>query len=85
MLRGIYQWTSGKQSSAEKWWKRSLRLAEDMGARYHLAMTHLEMGKRFSDRVHLKQAEEILAETGADWDLEQAWRLLRSLTDNKVA
>jgi tetratricopeptide (TPR) repeat protein len=84
MLRGIYQWTRGKRSSGENWWKRSLRLAKDMGERYHLAMTHLEIGKRLSDRIHLKQAEEILTETGADWDLEQACRLLQSLTENNV-
>lgn len=44
-------------------------LAEEMGMRYELAMTHLEIGKRLKDRAHLEKAEAIFAEIGAEFDL----------------
>jgi hypothetical protein len=74
---GTYEWLNGKPSAARKWWLKSLRHAKEMGARYDLGMTHLEMGKRLNDREHLKQAEAIFAEIGADFDLAEARRLMQ--------
>jgi hypothetical protein len=48
-----------------------------MGARYDLGMTHLELGRRLSDDEHLKQAEAIFAEIGAEFDLAETRRLLQ--------
>jgi hypothetical protein len=48
-------------------------------------MTHLEMGRRLNDRQHLKQAETIFTDMGAEWDLEQARRFLQQLGERKEA
>jgi class 3 adenylate cyclase/tetratricopeptide (TPR) repeat protein len=82
-LQGVYDWLTGKQSSAQQRWQRSLVLAEEMGMRYDLAMTHLEMGRRFKDLEHLRQAEAIFAEIGAEWGLEQAQRYLGLSVERK--
>ena len=72
MLQGRYEWLRGKPAAAQKWWRRSLALAEEMGQRYALGMTHLEMGQRLGERAHLERAEAIFAEIGAEWDLARA-------------
>ena len=78
-LQGVYDWLAGRQASAQKHWQRSIALAEQLGMRYDLAMTHLEMGHRLNDRAHLQKAEAIFAEIGAEWDLEQARKYLQPL------
>jgi tetratricopeptide (TPR) repeat protein len=84
-LQGIYDWLTGKQTSAQKQWQRSLDLAEEMGMRYDLAMTHLEMGRRLNDREHLEKAEAIFAEIGAEFDLAETRKLLRPPAQGKKA
>jgi tetratricopeptide (TPR) repeat protein len=76
-LQGNYQWLRRRPSFAKKCWERSLGLAEEMGMRYELGMTHLEMGKRLKDRRHLEQAEKIFSEIGAEFDLQEARKLLK--------
>jgi hypothetical protein len=71
-LQGTYEWLRSKPKAAQKWWQRSLVLAEKQGQSYDLGMTHLEMGQRLGDRTHLERAEAILAEIGAEWDLVRA-------------
>jgi hypothetical protein len=39
-----------------------LALAEEMGMRYDLGMTYLEMGQRLKERAHLEKAETIFDE-----------------------
>ena len=76
-LQGTYQWLRGKPAAARKWWGRSIDLAEELGQRYDLGMTHLERGRRLGDRAHLERAEAIFADIGAEWDLAQAREALR--------
>ena len=83
MLRGRYEWLRGKRSTAQKWWRRSLALAEELGQPYDLGMTHLEMGQRLGERAHLERAEAILAEIGAEWDLSQAQQAVAALRDQR--
>jgi tetratricopeptide (TPR) repeat protein len=71
MLQGKYEWIRGKPPSAQEWWEKSIKAGEEMGMRYDLGMTHLEMGRRLNDREQLKQAEAIFAEIGAEFDLAQ--------------
>jgi hypothetical protein len=71
-LRGRYEWLRGKPAAARRWWQRSLALAEELGQRYDLGLTHLEMGRRMGERTHLERAKAILSELGAEWDLAQA-------------
>ena len=68
-LRGVYEWLAGKPAAAQKWWQRSLTLAEEMGQRYDLGLAHLEMGQRLGECAHLECAEAIFTEIGAEWDL----------------
>jgi class 3 adenylate cyclase/tetratricopeptide (TPR) repeat protein len=75
-LQGTYHWLIGRRHSAETCWDRSLALAEEMGMRYDLGMTHLEIGRRLNDREHLLKAEAIFAEIGAEFDLAEARRHL---------
>jgi tetratricopeptide (TPR) repeat protein len=70
-LQGTFGWLSGKPDAARKWWQRSLTVAEELGARYDLGLTHAEMGKRLKDRGHLERAVAIFTEIGAEWDVAQ--------------
>ena len=67
----------GKANSAEQWWIRSLEVGEEIGQmRYYIGLTHLEVGKRLNDLEHLKKAEVIFAEIGANFD-RRARKLLQ--------
>jgi class 3 adenylate cyclase/tetratricopeptide (TPR) repeat protein len=63
-LRGTYEWLRGRPKAAQKWWRRGLALAEEMGQRHDLGLTHLEMGRRLGERTHLERAAAILDEIG---------------------
>ena len=76
-LQGTYEWLRRKPAAARKWWQRSLALAEELGQRYDVGMTLLEMGQRLGERAHLERAEAILAEIDAERDLARARELLR--------
>jgi glycine/D-amino acid oxidase-like deaminating enzyme len=76
-LKGTYEWLRDKPASAQRWWQKSLGLAEEMGMRYDLGMTYLEMGQRMKDNAHLERAEAFFAELGAEWDLGQTRKLLK--------
>jgi hypothetical protein len=80
-LQGRYVWLRGRRSAAQRWWQRSLALAEKLGARYELGMTHLEIGERLGDRAHLERAEALLAEIGTQEDLVRARELLAQLDE----
>jgi class 3 adenylate cyclase/tetratricopeptide (TPR) repeat protein len=75
-LRGTYAWLRGRRAIAQKWWQRSLSLAEKQGQRYDLGLAHLEMGQRLGERAHLERAEVILGDVGAQLDLARARDLL---------
>jgi tetratricopeptide (TPR) repeat protein len=69
-----YCWLEGRRRSAEQWWARSLHAAEEMGARYDIGLTHLEIGQRMGSAEHLSVAATIFSEIGATVDLEFARR-----------
>ena len=77
--RGTYEWLRGNRKSAQKWWQRSAALAAQLGMRYDLAISLLEMGKRLHQRIDLEQAEVILFEIDAEWDLACAKEALKEL------
>jgi class 3 adenylate cyclase/tetratricopeptide (TPR) repeat protein len=79
--RGTYQWLATNPSAAQKWWMRSLNLANETGMRYQSGLAHLEIGRRLKDLKHLMQAEAIFTEIGAEWDLAQAQKLLRAMPE----
>jgi class 3 adenylate cyclase/tetratricopeptide (TPR) repeat protein len=76
--QGTCEWLNDRPASAKKWWMQSLRIAEEIGMRYRLGMTHLEMGRRLQDRSHLEQAEKIFIEIGAEFDLAETRKLLQA-------
>jgi len=78
-LQGRYEWLKGKPTAARRWWQRSLDTAEEIGLRYDLGMTHLEMGQRLGERAHLEQAEAIFVEIGVEGDLARAREALKGV------
>jgi tetratricopeptide (TPR) repeat protein len=71
-LIGTYYWLKGRPRAAMRLWKQSISLAETLGVPFDIAETHLEIGRRLSDPTHLKQAESIFSEIGAEWGLSMA-------------
>ena len=82
-LQGIYEWLTGRHDSAQQYWQNSFTLAEAMGMRYELGMTHFEVGWRLQDRLHLQHADTIFEEIGADWDLRQTRKIIEPLKEKK--
>ena len=79
-LSGIFAWLDGNPAKAERLWNQSLRVAKDLGARYVLAQTHFELGKRLKNRDHLVQAEELFLAAGAQGNLLATRQLLNDST-----
>lgn len=48
-LFGVYEWLLNKQHKAILWWKKSIKVGEELGARVELARTHAEIGRRLSE------------------------------------
>jgi tetratricopeptide (TPR) repeat protein len=69
LFQGRYQWLQGNFKAAEKWWGSAMEESLRAGDRYGEGIIHLEIGRRHGDREHLQQAEAILGEIGAEFDL----------------
>jgi len=76
-LQGTLEWLDGHPDRARTWWQRSLHGAEEVGARYDMAMTNLEIGRRTGVVERLDRAEALFAELGSSFDIEQT-RLARA-------
>lgn len=68
-LKGIYEWLNNKPAAAKRWWRKSLRFAEEKELRYEEAETLLEMGRRLKIQEHVALAEKIFDEMGIVSDL----------------
>jgi len=64
-LTGTWLWLTGRAEAARRRWRESLNVAENLGARWDLGLTHLEVGRRTGDQDELKRGDSILAEIGA--------------------
>ncbi len=84
-LLGVCEWLSGRHTSAEKLWERSIAVAEEIGAAYEKGVAHYEMGSRLNDEGHLRQAEAIFSEIGAERDSELVHTLLGPVIERKEA
>jgi tetratricopeptide (TPR) repeat protein len=60
--QGTFEWLHQRPRAAADWWRRSQACALELGSRYELGLTHLEIGRREADRDHLEQAEVIFNE-----------------------
>jgi len=76
--QGLYDWVKGNHAAARRWWERSLGIAQELGARYDMGMTMLEMGQRIGDPQFLRRAETVFSEIGAELDLATTHRLRQS-------
>jgi hypothetical protein len=83
-MQGTYEWLNGHPHKAEKWWRKSLDLAEKLGARYEGAQTHLEIGRRLGNPAEMELAKAEFAQMGAACDIAEAQRLLVSHRDQGV-
>jgi len=77
-LKGTYEWLKRRPSAAEKWWNKSLGLADKMGMPHHSGLAHLEIGRRLKERAHLERAEAFFRRVGAESDLAETLRLLEA-------
>ena len=78
-LQGTCEWLRGRHQAAERWWWQGLSFAERNGSGYDEAMIHLEMGRRLSEREHLKRAEALFVEMGSERNLERTREVLQEL------
>jgi serine/threonine protein kinase/tetratricopeptide (TPR) repeat protein len=88
-LMGIYYWITGKQKKALKWWEKSIRAAERIGARLELSRTFMEVGRRLSEPkskhqklngmdagMYLQKARKLFEEMDLKWDLKELEKLI---------
>jgi len=78
-LRGMLEWQRGNVRAARRTWAGGCDLAERMGARYVLAQTRYEIGRRFKSRDDLESAERLFMAAGALAGLAKARRALAEL------
>jgi class 3 adenylate cyclase/tetratricopeptide (TPR) repeat protein len=90
-LMGVYYWLNGKAPSALKWWRKSIRTGERLGARIQLSRSYFEVGQRLQERgspdsmldgitaqAYIDKAEALFKEMNLDWDLERLHCLPKS-------
>ncbi len=94
-LMGIFFWVDGKQKKALKWWQKSIKEGERLGARLELSRTYFEVGKRLlepqskfkslnniSAEEYLKKAEVLFKEMDLQWDLDELEKVWKNERDN---
>jgi tetratricopeptide (TPR) repeat protein len=85
---GRYFWVTGRKRQALKWWDRSIKEGERLGARPDLSRTYFEVGKRLSEpqskykelvgidaKGYLEKARILFEEMGLERDLDDLDRL----------
>jgi hypothetical protein len=77
-LQGTYAWLRGRPRRAQRRWRQSLEVAQGLGARYELGLTHLERGHRTGAREDLVGAERLFGEIGDRLDQARARAALES-------
>jgi class 3 adenylate cyclase/tetratricopeptide (TPR) repeat protein len=83
-LIGHFYWLIGKQRKALKWFDKSIKEGERLGARPDLSRTYMEVGRRLQERhskyrelngitatEYLDKAEVMFRDMDLQWDLEQ--------------
>ncbi len=83
-LMGTYYWILGKQRTALRWWDRSIKEGERLGARLELSRTLWEVGRRLSEEnsrfpnlggisaeQYKDKARSMFREMNLEWDLKK--------------
>jgi len=79
---GDYYWLMGKQRKALKWWDKTIKEGNQLGARLELSRTYFEVGKRLLEpqskykelngiepKGYLEKAAILFEEMGLERDL----------------
>jgi hypothetical protein len=87
-LMGEYYWLIGNQRKALKWFDKSIKEGEQLGARPDLSRTYMEVGKRLLEphskykelngvtaNEYLEKAETMFREMDLQWDLDELERV----------
>ena len=87
-LMGKYHWLVGDQIKALKWWNKSAKEGERLGARFQLARTYSEVGHRLHEaeskhkmlngiaaEEYLERAEVLFEEMKPNWVSDESDRL----------
>jgi hypothetical protein len=87
-MMGVYCWLIHKRRSAFKWWQKSIRVGERMGARIALSRTYEEVGLRLAEAggpqtlldgipspAYLDKAGALFEEMNLEWDLKRLRRI----------
>jgi hypothetical protein len=82
-LQGMLEWQRGEVRAARRLWERGCDLAERMGARYVLAQTRYEIGRRFKSRDDLESAERLFMAAGALAGLAKTRQALTELRSGR--
>jgi class 3 adenylate cyclase/tetratricopeptide (TPR) repeat protein len=83
-LRGVYNWLINKQHKAVFWWRKSIKIGEELGAKVELARTFGEIGRRLKEKksrfqalegaspeTYLEKAKTLFEHLDLKWDMEQ--------------
>lgn len=83
-MMGLFYWLVGSYKRADRFWNKSLQVAEDFGADVQRAKTYLEVGRRLSEKnsrlqklngipaeKYLEKAKSLFEKFGLDSELEQ--------------
>jgi tetratricopeptide (TPR) repeat protein len=88
-LMGDYNWLHGRQRKALKWWDKSIREGECLGARPDLSRTYFEVGKHLMEpkskykelngidaRAYLEKARVLFVEMELQKDLDNLYTII---------
>ena len=91
-LLGKYYWLTGEQKKSLKWWRKSIQVGEQLGARPELARTYFEVGRHLqqpdskykqldglSGEDYLNKAEALFKEMDLQWDLTELEKVRQQL------
>jgi class 3 adenylate cyclase len=73
--QGLLEWLDGHHTRAQRAWRTSLTIAEQLGMPYEQARTHYELGRHATGPeryYHLARARALFEQMGASYDLAQA-------------
>ena len=90
-LMGKYHWIIGNQKQSFKWWDKSIKTGEIMGARPDLSRTYFEVGRRLVEpdskaqtlngitaEEYLDKARTMFKEMDLQWDLDELDKVIAS-------
>jgi len=95
-LMGVYYWLLGKQKKASSWFKKSLKVGIQLGARPELARTCMEIGKRMLEKKgkvpqsshvrakkYFEKARELCQKMKLEQDLEELNSIMSGVESKK--